>query len=412
MRILMVTPMPPQPQPTNGVPLVTYAQLMGLREHHEVTLVTVAGPDPAEIDAVNELRAAGIEVWAICRVEPQGVKRWQRRIRLASVILSGKYPFRTGWYWEPQLQNLLDRLLSTRQFDVIQLDDNAVGIYRYRTSSPIVLTEYEVRRPRKIDWHARAQVGLRQWIWEEQDWNRWSAYQRNVWKLANRLIVFTERDAAAARTIAPDLADRVRINPFGIVLPQLANVDREEQKTLVFIGGYSHRPNVDAAFWLANEIMPRLRQLSPGVRLFLVGSEPPSELIALGCNDITVTGRVSEVEPWLERATVVLAPVRIGGGMRTKVLQAMAMGKAVVTTPLGAEGLKFAGDPPLVIADDAEAIARATAGLLASQPLRHNIGTYARAFVAEHYSPQAYARRLTAIYTDLLFRDKTLNVSK
>ncbi len=405
MRILMVTPMPPQPQPTNGVPLVTYAQLLGMRERHDITLATIAGPDPAEHAAVDALRAAGVNVWAARRVAPLGLQRWQRRVRLASMIMGGKYPFRTGWYWEPQLQRLLDRLLFEHQFDVVQLHDNATGIYRYRTHAPIVLTEHEVRRPRKVDWYGLTTTGLRRWLWAEQDWRRWPAYQYNVWRRADRLQVFTMRDAVAVRAMAPNLVDRVRVNPFGIVLPQVANPDREEPEMLVFTGGFSHPPNVDAALWLAREIMPRIRRLAPSVRLFLVGSEPPPEVLALGCDDITVTGRVPEVEPWLERAAVVLAPLRIGGGMRTKVLQGMAIGKAVVTTPLGAEGLTFIGNPPLAVGVDAEAIARITGALLASRSQRYALGARARAFVMEHFSPQAYAQRLEAIYAELRPKD-------
>jgi glycosyltransferase involved in cell wall biosynthesis len=111
---------------------------------------------------------------------------------------------------------------------------------------------------------------------------------------------------------------------------------------------------------------------------------------------------VPEVEPWLEQAAVVLAPVRIGGGMRTKVLQGMAMGKAVVTTPLGAEGLSTVdGQPPLAIAQDAASLARVTAALLASARERRVLGARARAFVAKHFSAEAYVRRLEAIYAEL-----------
>jgi glycosyltransferase involved in cell wall biosynthesis len=115
-----------------------------------------------------------------------------------------------------------------------------------------------------------------------------------------------------------------------------------------------------------------------------------------------VTGPVLAVEPYLEQASVVLAPVRSGGGMRVKVLQAMAMARPVVTTPLGAEGL--AGDrsqKPIAVAESAEGIASATAELLASREAREALGRRARAFVAEHHSWSAYLRRLEAIYAEL-----------
>jgi glycosyltransferase involved in cell wall biosynthesis len=171
--------------------------------------------------------------------------------------------------------------------------------------------------------------------------------------------------------------------------------------TVVFAGGFSHPPNVDAALWLGREIMPLLCELHPGIQLTLVGSYPPDEVQTLAGDDIVVTGRVPEIEPYLERAALVLAPVRIGGGMRTKVLQGMGMGKVVVTTPLGAEGLTGPSEPPLVVAADAYAFARETARLLTSDGERRALGHRARSFVAEHYSAAAYVRRLELVYAEL-----------
>jgi glycosyltransferase involved in cell wall biosynthesis len=183
-----------------------------------------------------------------------------------------------------------------------------------------------------------------------------------VWRHFDRIQVFSSRDAEVIRRVAPELGQRVRINPFGIVLPHASDPSLEDPHSIVFVGGFSHQPNVDAAMWLGGEIMPLLRQYSPGVKLSLVGSYPPTDVQGLACEDIVVTGRVPTVEPYIVRAAVVLAPLRSGGGMRMKVLQAMALGKPVVTTLRGSEGLTFATEqPPVIIAEDAEGIARATA---------------------------------------------------
>ena len=171
---------------------------------------------------------------------------------------------------------------------------------------------------------------------------------------------------------------------------------------VVFVGGFGHSPNVDAALWLGAEIMPLLRAIRSGVRLIIVGSCPTKAVHALASDDIVVTGRVPAVEPFLERAAVVLAPLRTGGGMRVKVLQAMALGKAVVTTPVGAEGIAVAGcQPPLAIANSAEELARATATLLAAHDMRRALGHGARAYVTEHFSWAAYGRRLEEMYAEL-----------
>ena len=402
MRILLVTPMPPQSQGTGAIPVMLQMLMVALRLRHEVTLVTVIGPDPTEWQAVECLRESGLEVHAAQLMQSSSVQRWQRRWRLASSWLKGRYPWRTIWFWEPSIQQILDDLLAQKRFDLIQVEDNAMGAYHYRTALPIVFTEHEVRRSRPVQWRKPDDQSWINWALSEMDWRRWSRYQREVWKRFDRIQVFTTRDAARIRSMVPGVADRVRVNPFGIELPIRSDPDIEQSDTVVFVGNFTHLPNVDAALWLGHEIMPRLRELCPGVRLSLVGIYPPPNVIALACSDIVVTGAVPKIEPILERAAVVVAPLRIGGGMRMKVLYAMAMGKAVVTTSRGMEGLAIDGwQPPLVVADDAVDIALAAAQLLRSVEDRRALGNEARLFVEEHYSPLAYAHRLEAIYAEL-----------
>jgi polysaccharide biosynthesis protein PslH len=403
MKILMVMPMPPRPQAPGAIPLVLDATLVGLRARHRVTLLSVAGPDPSEWDAIDQLTASGLEVHAVPKAEPLGRERWARRWRLARSWLLGGTPLRSAWYWEPGVQHTLDRLLASQRFDVVLLEDNAMGLCQVRGRVPTLLTEHEVRRPRPIDWRGLQGPHPQHWLTSELDWQRWAAYQRRTWRRSDRIQVFTLRDAQAACALAPELADRVRVNPFAVRLPVVAcDPAREESRTLLFVGNFSHPPNVDAALWLGNDIMPLLRARCAPVRLVLVGPEAPESVRRLACADIHVVGTVPEIEPYFARAAVVLAPLRTGGGQRMKVLQGMALGKAVVPTPRGASGLAIGGlTPPLVSAETAEALVGATVALLDAPTARHELGRQARAYVAEHFSPEAYARRFEATCTEL-----------
>ncbi len=402
MKILLVAPMPPQPQAPGAIPLVLHAELIGLMSRHGVTLVTVAGPDRSEWAALDHLQAMGVDVQAVRRSEPRGLAHWRRRWRWASTWLKGKIPWRTIWFWEPEVQAILKRLLAERSFELVIVEDNAMGIYQYNTSTPVIFTEHEVRRPRSINWHAGPASNWLCWAFGEADWQRWRTYQSSVWRRFDRIQVFTPRDAEAVVALAPELAERVRVNPFGIELSAPLGADLEEPGHVLFVGNFTHPPNVDAALWLGESIMPALRKCYPGVRLTLVGIYPPRSVQALACDDILVAGAVPEIEPYFARTAVVIAPLRIGGGMRMKVLQAMALGKAIVTTSRGAEGLMIGGQPlPLIIAEDEGAIAEATASLLASGETRHSLGHRAHTFVKENFSAQAYARRIEASYVEL-----------
>lgn len=402
MRILMATPQLPHPAATNAGALVMYAQLMRLREQHQVTLVTFAGRDPGEDRAIAVLRDCDIDVHAIWRSSMAGGGRGKERWRHLPAWLRGDRPLSALEFAHAPMQCLLDRLLSRKPFDLIQVEYHLMGGYHYRTSAPAVLTEHEPGLIPAHEQRLRAPNLLRR-LFYDAEWQRWRRYEAAMWQRFDRIQVFTPRDATAIRMVAPQLSDRVCVNPFGIELPPLPARQGEEPRTLVFIGWFAHPPNAEAALWLGREIMPRLRARCPNVRLLIVGGRPTEEIRALAGEDIIVTGRVPAVEPYLERAAVVIAPLRSGGGMRLKVLQAMGHGKAVVTTPLGADGLTIGNAaPPLAIASDADGLARAAAELLADEQARRALGRRARAFVGEHYTWSAYQQRLEKIYRGLV----------
>lgn len=398
----MITSILPHPRTTSGGALVMYGQLTLLATRHEVTLASFAGTDSVEQRAIDDLRASGINVHHVWRSWPTGVDLWRKRLRDAFGWLRGDRPLRTLQFFDPSMQHRLDQLLREQQFDLLQVEDNAMGNYRFRTQIPTILTEHEVRSTLQSDCQDGGKTTWIQQVLSEAERRRWEKYQPAVWRRFDRIQVFTPRDAAVIQEMTPELAGRVRINPFGVEVPPEVDPGCEEPGTVVFAGGFGHWPNVDAALWLGDEIMPLLRVLRPGVRLVIVGSDPTKAVQALASDDIVVTGRVPAVEPYLERAAVVLAPLRTGGGMRVKVLQAMALGKAVVTTPVGAEGLAIAGcQPPLEIAKGTEEFARATATLLGADDRRRVLGRRARAYVTEHYSWSAYGRRLDEMYAEL-----------
>jgi glycosyltransferase involved in cell wall biosynthesis len=405
MRVLLVTPMPPDPGAASAIPVLLHAQLVGLRERHQVTLVTLAGPDPAEVEAVDRLRRQGIDVHASVRTLIRGTLGWRRRVRIVSTWLRGRVPLRTAWFAEPEIQTLIDSLAAERQFDIVLVEDNAMAAFRVPQGLPAVLTEHEVRRPRRIEGPPRAPRAWPRWALTEADWRRWPSYQRRVWSRFDVIQVFTRRDAVAVAALAPELADRVRVNPFAIELPTEQDGE-EEPDTMLFAGNYTHPPNVDAALWLANDILPRVARLHPRVKLSIAGPYAPPEVQQLEGVHARFLGRVTDLSAMLRRTAVVMAPVRTGGGMRMKVLHAMALGKPVVTTTRGAEGLDVGGArPPVEIGDHADALAHTAARLLQDADARRDLGRRARAYVQANHSPQVHVDRLERVLAEVFSDD-------
>ncbi len=399
MRILLITSMVPDADGVGAIPKLLHAQLAGLRERHEVTLIAPVGEDPGQAASAERLTGSELDAhFADRRRSLLARRRWRVRAELAATWAL------KGWPWRVVsgsggVQPLVDRLLATREFDVIAVEDNPMSMLRFPASLPTVLTEHEAVRADAGEWRSprlseRPLAALR-----ARDWRRWSSFLPKAWRRFDLVQVFSEGDARAVAEQAPDLASRVRVNPYGMVLPPAADPAAEVPGTILFSGTFSHLPNRDAARWLAREIMPLVIAEAPQARLRIVGSSPPREVFDLAGPRVEVIADAPSVEPHLDAAAVVIAPVRSGGGMRMKVLEPLARGKAVVTTPLGAEGFTaFEQEPPFEIAATGDAIAAATARLLGDDGARQELGRRARDFAERHYSPPAWASRLEAVY--------------
>jgi polysaccharide biosynthesis protein PslH len=403
MKLLLVTPVPPQGDGAGAIPVLLEAELAGLAQRHEVTLVTAVGDEPGEAEAAERL-GDGVEVHVADRRQPPpGLARQRRRLRLAATWARGRWPWRTAWFADPGIQRLVDRLGAERRFDVVAVEDSSMSVFRYPAGVPAVFTHHEVLRPRPLDRHPGPPRRWPGWAFGELDWRRWRRFQPEAWRRFDLVQVFSRRDAEAVAALAPDVALRVRVNPFGLVLPPRADPVRQVEGTVLFVGNFAHPPNRDAAIWLAREILPAVLARCPAARLRIVGTAPPPQVRALAGPQVDVVADAPSVLPHLEEAAVVMAPVRTGGGMRMKVLQAMAAGKAVVTTPRGTEGYTgFDEGPPLAVGESEAEIAAATAALLEDRERRLRLGESARGFAERHHSPAAWAGRLTAVYEEAI----------
>jgi glycosyltransferase involved in cell wall biosynthesis len=384
--------------------MLLHAQLQGLGRRHEVSLVTSIGDEPWEAGAAEVARASAARVYIADRRRPDTLRRrTRRRVDLASRWTFSRVPWRNLWFGPPAVQEAIHRALSESTFDVVAVEDSAMARVRLPHGLPAVLTDHEVVRARPE--RSGHQCGARTALGDRllaSDWRRAQVFQAAMWDRYGRVQVFTQEEAQAVARLAPEVADRVRVNPFGIAVPPGVDPALEVEDSLLFLGNFTHLPNQDAAHWLAQEIMPLVWRERPAARLLLVGSDPPAEVRSLAGSQIEIRANVPDTGSYLESAAVCLAPVRFGGGMRVKVLTALACGKAVVTTSRGAQGFIFGRDePPMVISDDAAGIAAGILRLLEDKQLRHSLGQRGRAVSQEHHSPEAWAARLERVYSEL-----------
>jgi glycosyltransferase involved in cell wall biosynthesis len=211
----------------------------------------------------------------------------------------------------------------------------------------------------------------------------WRRYESSTRPRFDAIVVFAERDLGPVGASAGK-ASLVRI-PLAVDIPaRPLDPHGSDPPTILFVGGFAHAPNVDAALWLARTIFPRVLERVPAARLDLVGHEPGAEVRELTGGPVCVHGSVPDVTPYLDRAAVVAAPIRIGGSMRMKVLEALAAGKALVATPRAAEGVEATAGEQYVLAADEEELVAALVGLLLDGKRRAGLGESARRWAEQN----------------------------
>lgn len=378
MKVLNLSFLVPEATALNGAGQVIHGQTEILRQNNDLHLVVLSPSSQSQRRGIRRLREAGISVHVVREWLPTwlvaGKRYWSNRISRAESTTPAEPPT-----FDPHIAMVLQGIAAQESFDVLQVENIGLGKPPTIPGLPTLLVEHEVCPPR-----------------------RGEDYQAAIWKQSDLVQVFTPRDAHEIEKRAPSVAERIRVNPFGIAIEDDIPAYDATRRELVFIGNYNHAPNVVAARVLANEVLPAVHEQLGDIRLTFVGNAPPPEVTQLASPSVTVTGRVPNINEYLDRAALVVAPIQTGGGMRVKTLQAMARAKPVVTTPLGAEGLYQAdGPPPLEIADDAEAMAKAIVGLMNAPEKRAKLGGDARAFVARYHSWDAYRDRIEAMYAEL-----------
>ncbi|MBU0704527.1 MAG: glycosyltransferase, partial [Chloroflexi bacterium] len=229
-------------------------------------------------------------------------------------------------------------------------------------------------------------------------WRRLLRYEARVCRRADRVLAVSDPDAVALRKLVPGLD--VTVVPNGIdtraYQPQIPN---PESQTLVFTGTMDFRPNVDAVLWFARQVLPLVRVEVEEVRFVVVGQRPHPRLDELRADPaITLTGWVEDTRPYIAEAAVYVAPLRMGGGTRLKLLEAMAMGKPVVATRLGAEGYPVADGREMLLADTPSDFAAAVVGLLRAPGQGIELSRAGRAFVEERYDWRVIVPQVEAVY--------------
>jgi glycosyltransferase involved in cell wall biosynthesis len=409
LSILCLSQLPPSP-PRFGAQARMHGLWTALARRHDLTSVALADE---EFDR-EECRAAmgrySQEVLLVPNPRGKGgaVKRALQLRSLASV-----HSFERHRVEVPALQQGLDRLLRARRFDVVNVEFPYLGHLRLRqapagAAPPAVVVDSHEIAHELVRQLGRSSGSLGRALYAELDWRKLRREELAAYRSADGIAVCSVadrerilRDLPAARTVVvPNAADVEHYRPRPGDPPP-------DGRTVLFFGLLSTLPNVDGIRWFVQEIWPRIRQSRPDARLKILGKGAPPEVQALAAPGIEVTGFVEDLRPHLASAAAVVVPLRLGGGTRLKIVEAMAMARPVVSTTLGAEGIDARPGAELLLADLPEAFAAAVVQLLQDGATAARLGSAGRRLAEERYSWEGAATAMEGLFGQILDRRTT-----
>jgi sugar transferase (PEP-CTERM/EpsH1 system associated) len=305
-------------------------------------------------------------------------------------------PYSMAKYCRPEVSLRLRRLLSEQSYDVILCDFLlTAAVIPWENKTPKVLFTHNVEAQ---IWERHYKVS-RNPVWKAVSWREFRTldrFEKSSVQQADHVLTVSETDRDIfARTIQPE---KMTVIPTGVDLDyfQPGKAEEEQPSSMVFTGSMDWTPNEDAIFYFADQVFPRILTEVPEAQLWVVGRNPGGKLQALAAANsrIKITGTVDDIRPYIRRSNVYVVPLRIGGGTRIKIFEAMASGKAVVSTTIGAEGLPIRHGRDLILADEPAEFARSVVSLIRNPKERDDLGRAARLLVEQKYGWAAAADTL------------------
>lgn len=396
MRVLLLTQVLPYP-PDSGPKVKTYYVLKYLAEHHQVILVSFV----RETDKPEHIH----HLESLCeRVVTVPISRSPVRdlLFLLKSLINGQ-PWMMLRDERPEMRAALARLQREQHFDIVHADQLNMGQY--------ALPFKDSRRV--LDLHNALWV-LYKRLAETlpftkpmkyillRDWRLLKRYEGHMVRIFDAVTAVTAEDRESLREAAA--RDDIEVIPIAIDTDEQARVQRKPRGPhIIHIGTMYWPPNIDGITWFLDEIYPLIQKQVSDVRCTLIGARPPASIVERGQRDpsITVTGYVDDPTPYFEDASLMVVPLRAGGGMRVKILNALSQGIPMVSTTVGCEGIDVTDGHDILVADDARSFAEAAIRLLTDAQLNDTITRNGRQTAEQRYDYRQACKPLDMIYSQM-----------
>ena len=398
MRFLMITNTLPYP-PIAGHPIRNLNLLKRIAQKNEVWLLALMDEDQFPVD-LGPLKDICQEVILIPFGEFSALARPLQAIQF---LLQGTPPELRLYETKGMIDALRD-LTHRVEFDIIQFEDSYMAHYqeylpagwqgkRILTFIDIAYRQYD--RIYRIE--TKILRKLRLWLYSRMMYN-WEPQYAGNFDLSVTMSdidrdLLLSRNSSLNITTIPNGVDTHEFQPLPMPV--------DGSNNLVYVGNMSYRPNADAVTYFCEEILPLIHQKIPNVQFWIVGNQPLPEVYDLQNEFVHVTGRVEDVQPFYQQSSVCVIPLRAGSGTRLKILEAMALGRPIVSTSVGAEGIDITDGDNILIGDDPQTFASHIVHLLQDQAAWQRIATQARQFAVDNYDWDSITDKLLKTFDSL-----------
>ena len=384
--VLLITPFPPYPL-NNGGALRLHNLTKNLNRHIDFTLLCFA-ESSAQSAYVKEYKHLFKDVHLI-----------ERKPTPVETMMKSELPESYSHYICHNMTKKIQDILSNNGVDLVQVEFPWMAYYgSFAHNRPSVFVEHDVGNMFFGKSFIRPEKGFKRVTMPLRAINYESLFIDSY----DRVITVTEKDQEVMKMLFPSAG--VTTVETGVDIEEFPYCYRNDSgKDLVYLGSYRHYPNEDAVVYFVEEIFPLIKAKDKDVKLTLVGSHPTRRINRLkGREDILITGTVPDVRKYLQEGTVFIAPIRLGGGIKGKILEALAVGLPVVATPLAATGIGAIDGENILIGESPEQFAAKVSTLLSDASLREKLSLNGRSLIEERFDWKVLAKKMEKVYAELI----------
>ena len=400
LKILMIFHLCPNPPPMDlGPAKRTFPFLREVVKRHEVSVLSFGSSEEEE----RFRKYFG----SVCkRIEFVNNKRpkYINFFRRAYALLRGKGMFYT--LFSRKMQKHIDKIALEEQVDLVHCSTALLGFYRFPKGVHLVGDTHNV----EYDVLFRSFLGTKGFLGKAICFLEYKVARRievKNWSKFDTIIATTERDGNLMKLDLP--SEKIVVIQNGVDPGFLEHAESPtEPKTMVFTGLMSYFPNNHGLLYFLDEVFPHVLRQEPGARLYVVGKSPSQALRRRASEKIIVTGFVDDVRPYIARGEIYIIPLLIGGGIRGKALEAMAMKKPIVSTSVGCEGILLQHGESVLISDTPQGFADSIVRLFNDPALKNHLASNAYRTVLQDYNWEHKGQQLEEVYQSLMQRGPTL----